>query len=127
MQRDGLMEKQAVGQMGEELAVQYLERRGWEIVGRNIRHGRGEVDIIASKGPILTFVEVKCRRDDGMGHPMEAITRSKRLEVARVARGWVRGRTIPPGTLIRFDAIGVIYGNDRGPELIHVQDAWRCE
>ncbi len=121
------MDKQEVGRMGEELAARFLEERGWRIVGRNVRHGRGEVDIIAAMGRILAFVEVKCRRGQGLGHPLEAITRSKRLEVARVARGWLQGRATSPGTMIRFDAIGVIYGNPGGPELIHIQDAWRWE
>jgi putative endonuclease len=113
------------GRMGEDEAVRYLESRGWTILARNVRAGRREVDVVASRGRVLAFVEVKCRRDWRFGHPLEAITTAKQLEIARVARSWLHGRALPPGTLVRFDAIAVSWPEGEGPEVLHLPDAWR--
>jgi putative endonuclease len=121
------MKTQTIGRLGEDAAAGFLQARGWTILGRNVRHGRGEVDMVALKGNILAFVEVKCRRDAGHGHPMEAITRGKRREIIRVARAWIRDRGLPKGTMARFDAVAVFYGEGGAPKIEHVPDAWRLE
>jgi putative endonuclease len=114
-----------LGRKGEEEAAEYLCSNGWTILDRNFRFGRNEVDIVAAKGQVLAFVEVKCRKGSGFGHPLEAITRKKRLEIARVARGWLRERDSPPGMVVRFDAVGVLWREGGRWELVHVPDAWR--
>ena len=119
------MDRMRVGKLGEEAAAVHLRRKGWKILDRNVRYGRGEVDIIALKGRILAFVEVKCRRNTAHGHPMEAITTAKRREIARVARAWIRDGNLPRGTLTRFDAVAVFYGGGGPPTVEHVPDAWR--
>jgi len=116
-----------LGRLGEDEAAKHLMARGWDIVDRNVRWGRKEVDIIASRDRVLAFVEVKCRRGRGYGHPLEAITRAKRQEIARVARSWLRGRTLPAGTLIRFDAISVLCPVEGRVEVLHLPDAWRLD
>ena len=121
------MDSLELGRRGEDLAVGYLRADGWQILDRNFRLGRNEVDIVAAKGRVLAFVEVKCRRGVGFGHPLEAINRKKRLEIARVARGWLRQRTVPVGGLVRFDAVGVIWSEGGRAEVLHVPDAWRLD
>jgi putative endonuclease len=121
------MDRVELGRLGEEVAVQYLKARGWSILGRNIRQGRREVDVIAFRGHVLAFVEVKCRRSRRYGHPLEAITRAKRQEIARVARSWLQRRPLPPGTLVRFDAISVLWSEGAPTEVLHLPDAWRLE
>jgi putative endonuclease len=118
------MDHLALGRLGEEAAVRYLLGRGWTILGRNVRHGRGEVDIIAASGEVVAFVEVKTRSGLDHGHPLEAITWSKRREIARVARGWIQGQAGLSGKLFRFDAVSVIWSGKIPPEIIHVPDAW---
>jgi putative endonuclease len=114
------------GRRGEEVAARFLEDSGWRIVARNIRQGRGEVDLVIVRGPILAFVEVKGRRGSGFGHPLESVTRRKRLEIERVARGWLRGRP-PWNGDVRFDAVAVHFRPGGVPLVEHVEDAWRCE
>ena len=114
-----------VGRWGEEEAAAYLIARGWTILARNFRWGRKEIDMIARKGVITAFVEVKCRRGSACGHPLESITPLKRREIAEVARGWLRQSPQPPGTMVRFDAIGVQMEAGGARRLIHVPDAWR--
>ena len=85
------------------------------------------MDIIASKSGVLAFVEVKSRSNGNYGHPLDAITPAKRREIAGVARDWLRGRALSPGTLIRFDAVSVFWRAGRRPEVSHLPDAWRIE
>ena len=115
------------GQAGEDAAARYLTSRGWIILGRNVRAGRGELDLIAMRGTVLAFVEVKCRKSLEFGHPLEAITPAKQADVAKVARRWLAHHALPPGMTIRFDAVAVRWPDDGSPELVHVPDAWRLE
>ena len=121
------MDHVALGRLGEEAAVRFLREEGWRILGRNVRYGRGEVDIIAASDEVVAFVEVKTRSCLDHGHPLEAITRSKRREIARVARGWIQGQAGLGGKLFRFDAISVMWSNRHPPEITHVPDAWRLD
>jgi putative endonuclease len=121
------MDRTRLGRIGEDHAAGFLRARGWRILGRNVRQGRREVDIIASKGAVLAFIEVKCRRSAAHGHPMEAITPRKRRRIVQVAREWLRGTKLPPGTRIRFDAISVFHPKAGPVEIHHEPDAWRLE
>jgi putative endonuclease len=118
------LEARALGRLGEELAVRHLRRQGWEIVGRNVREGRKEIDIIARRGGVLAFVEVKTRRSRNFGDPLESISPRKRAEIREVAVGWL-GRNHSVATTIRFDAVGVALGPSGSVHLEHVEDAWR--
>ncbi len=113
----------ARGRRFEAAAARYLEAAGWQVVGRNVRAGRLEIDLIIRRGRIVAFVEVKGRAGRGTGHPLEAITHRKRRDVGRVARQWIRnhGR---PGECYRFDAVAVTPTRD-GWWVEHVEDAWR--
>jgi putative endonuclease len=112
------------GVRGEGIAAHFLQERGWSILARNVRAGRKEVDLIACRDRVVAFVEVKCRSGDGFGHPLEAITRRKRGEIAAVARAWLRDHPCP-GSVLRFDAIAVHLRPGCPPRIEHVEDAWR--
>jgi putative endonuclease len=75
-----------LGDRGEALAARFLERAGWTILVRNFRMGHKEIDLVARRGEVVAFVEVKTRAGTGFGHPLEAITWKKRLDsvVARL-------------------------------------------
>ncbi len=114
-----------LGRSGEGEAARYLKARGWLIVGRNVRVGRRELDLIVSRGSVLAFVEVKSRAGKSFGDPLEAITPKKQLDVVRAAAGWLQGRALPPGTVIRFDAVGIFWPHKGRAQITHVPDAWR--
>lgn len=78
-----------VGRKAETAASAYLEMRGFEIVERNFRRPRCEIDIIAVKANIVHFVEVKYRRTDDQGSGLDAITSTKLRQMARGAHIWV--------------------------------------
>lgn len=75
-----------LGQRGEELAVDELIRRGYEIVSRNWYCQIGEVDIVARQGETWTFFEVRTRRGRAFGTPEESVTRGKMERMADVAQ-----------------------------------------
>ena len=74
------------GRLGEQLTAEYLEEKGYEIVERNFKCRFGEIDVIAQNDRYLAFVEVKTRSADGLSHPFEAITPSKRAKVIKTAQ-----------------------------------------
>ncbi|UCG85640.1 MAG: YraN family protein [Gemmatimonadota bacterium] len=111
------------GVAGEQVARQFLESQGWAVMSHRFRLGRIEVDLIARKGSLVSFIEVKTRRGTAFGSPLEAVTWHKKREIARVAQGWM-DRYGRPGDVYRFDVIGVTIS---GPvtSVQHVTDAFR--
>jgi putative endonuclease len=102
-------ERQQFGRAAEEAAARYLERRGWHLLDRNVRIGRGELDLVARRGAVLAFVEVKARRTKTAGAPEDAVTPHKRRQIARLAALWLAAR---PWALrgvsdVRFDIVAV--------------------
>jgi putative endonuclease len=107
------------GAIAEARAVAYLRQRGYTILDRNYRVNGGELDIIASDGAILVFVEVRSRDQTRYGHPVESVSWAKRKQVTRVAQLYLmRGR--PLAREMRFDVITLT-----GTRLEHWVDAWR--
>jgi putative endonuclease len=82
--------RRALGQLGEELAVQHLQCRGYLILERNYRCPHGEVDIIARDDERLAFVEVRARRGTAFGTPEESVTPRKQERLATVARNYLQ-------------------------------------
>ena len=75
------MDTTTIGRQGEEAAAVFLERAGDEILARNFRTSRGEIDIVASKGRMLAFVEVKTRRTQRFGRPAAAVDYRKQQKI----------------------------------------------
>jgi putative endonuclease len=109
-----------LGEAGEQLAAEHLERLGYAIVERNFRTRWGELDIIAFDGRTLAFCEVKTRRAGGPGTPFDAVGPGKQTRVRRMAGRWLaERRDRPRAAQLRFDAIGVTF--DRGGRLLALE------
>ena len=111
-----------LGDHGEALAARHLESAGLTILGRNWRCPLGEIDIVASHGEFVVFVEVKTRQGLAAGHPLEAITPRKTRQVIRCAKAWLQNNpnvSLQP----RFDAVGIILG-DSAPQIEWVPGAF---
>ncbi len=78
-------EKQQLGLKGEAAAASFFQRRGYRILARNYRTRQGEIDLIAVKDQVLTFVEVKTRTTDAFGIPAAAVTYRKQQKIRAVA------------------------------------------
>ena len=100
--------RRPTGQAAEEAACRFLRERGYEIVARNWRTRRGEIDIIARDGATLVFVEVKSRSKSGFGGPEAAVHAAKQRRLVAAARDFL-GRTacrLP----VRFDVVAFLGG-----------------
>jgi putative endonuclease len=112
------------GLEGEQVAMRYLTFAGWTILHHRFRMGRFEIDVVARKGSLVAFIEVKTRWGSGFGRPVEAVTWAKRRDLARVAQAWVdrHGRA---AFSYRFDVIGVTLSSPGPHRVEHVEDAFR--
>ena len=79
------MNRRAYGSAGEDAACAYLTQHGWTILDRNVRRGRGEIDVIARRRGTVAFVEVKRRSGLNYGRPAEAVNREKQMRIAHAA------------------------------------------
>jgi len=107
------------GLAAEAQAIRYLQARGWQVVAHRFRVGRVEVDLIARRGALVAFVEVKGRRGLAFGSPFEAVTGAKRREIVKAAHVWM-DRYGQRGDVYRFDCIGIVDN-----KLEHLEDAFR--
>lgn len=94
------------GQKGERRAAAYLRLRGYQVLERNYRVPQGEIDLIARKGETLVFVEVKARKDDSHGTPIEAVSPQKVKRVSAAAAFFLSTYN-QPYNACRFDIIAV--------------------
>ena len=108
----------AVGRQGEQLATEYLQSQGYQIITRNYRIPGGEVDIIARDGRVLCFVEVRARADREHGDPLETITPQKIARISRAAWDYVEALPRPWPAQMRFDALGIVFGDPPEIELV---------
>lgn len=110
-----------IGNTGEQLATEYLIKRGYEIVVRNYRYKKAEVDIIARKDKLLIFVEVKTRRSNLFGEPEEAVNQAKITLLLAAAEHFVE--TTDWRYDIRFDIMAIRHDR-KPPEITHFEDAF---
>ena len=97
-------ERRALGAQGEARAASFLAKRGYRISELNVRIGGVEIDLIATRGAVVAFVEVKTRRTTRFGCPELAVDRSKRARMVRAAAAWLqqhRGNV----RRLRFDVV----------------------
>jgi putative endonuclease len=117
--------RHTLGRLGERLAAEHLERRGFAVLDRNYRTRWGELDLVGFDGDVLMFCEVKTRRA-GPGLPFEALDSRKREQVRRMALTWLAEvRDRPHARVLRFDAIAVVIDpRGRLVRLDHVEGAF---
>ena len=101
------IERQVLGKMGEELAVEELVRRGYAITARRYRTPGGEIDIVCDHEGVLVFVEVKTRADAEFGTAAEAVTPHKQRRLTRMARDYL-ARELIVDRPCRFDVVTVM-------------------
>ena len=110
-----------LGKQGEDAAVEFLQRNGHEILFRNYRLKKAEVDIISKDQKIIVFTEVKTRSSSTFGHPEEFVDRRKRLLMKRAADEYIYQQQ--SDAEIRFDIIAVSKENGE-LKIYHIKDAF---
>lgn len=115
------MTKDELGNLGEEYSVIYLQKKGYEVVERNYRFQKNEIDIIAKFGNNLIIVEVKTRQTAEIGEPWRAVTKSKQKQIIKVANQYVQAKQVDLD--VRFDIVSIIHNSYR-TEIEHIEGAF---
>jgi len=113
------------GNLGEEIAANFLTARGYRILERNYRCKGGEVDIIARE-PLeksLVFIEVKTRRGLNYGVPQLAVTPFKQRQISKAALTWLSKNRLHD-TNARFDVIAILLAPDGRHQVEHIVNAF---
>ena len=114
---------QRLGEQGERAAERWLRRRGWTILDRRWRSGRRDLDLVAAQGDLVAFIEVKARRRNEFGGPVEAVGWRKQRELQRSALCWIDRHDAGEKRTYRFDVIGV-WMTPGQVRIRHVADAF---
>src|SRR5262245_3664808 len=111
-----------LGSRAEQMACDHLVGQGFEIVARNVRVGRLELDVIARRGRMLVFCEVRSRTSDRVMTPAQSLDATKVARVRRAAAQWLR-TTNCNANEIRFDVASVLF-NAPEPHLNYLEGAF---
>lgn len=110
-----------LGQRFERLAARFYTENGFNILERNWRAGRKEIDLIVRKRNLVAFVEVKASRSKQFGHPVERVDRRKIENLSNCARQYIIVKDLKDVDL-RFDVVTFVDGR-----LEHYPNAFEVE
>ena len=105
------------GKDAEDLATTFLIENQYQILERNFRFKRGEIDIICQKNNLMIFVEVKSRKSDFFGFPEEAVSHSKANLIKVTAEEYMIQKNWHQD--IRIDIISITLG-----KIYHIKDGF---
>ena len=115
--------RRALGELGERLAAEHLEAKGYRVRERNFRTAAGEIDIVAEGDGVLAFVEVKCRRGSSMGTAAESLSPAKQRRMVEMAEAYGQARENLPEQW-RIDLIAIDFRSDgRLASVVHYENA----
>ena len=117
-----MTDKKLLGRWGEQVAADFLRKKGYDIRGMNYACRLGEIDVIAENRKYLAFVEVKLRRDDRRAAAREYVTAAKQRRVVLAAEKWLMEN--PTKKQPRFDVVEVYGENGVVRELNHIENAF---
>jgi putative endonuclease len=109
------------GKQGEEIAVDFLQKKGYKILERNWKSGKNEIDIIATEGKYIIVVEVKARHSNFAGEPEIAVTMDKQRALIRAANAYVH--IMNRSEEVRFDIVSILVVNGK-EQIHHIEDAF---
>lgn len=109
------------GVKGENIAVDYLKKQGYEILFTNWRHKNWEIDIVARDKNMLIIVEVKTRKSSLYGNPEEAVHKKKQQFLVQACNVLIH--EIAHEGEARFDVVAIVKnGNEQ--DILHIKDAF---
>ncbi len=106
--------KQQLGKSGEDLAVDFLKKNGFEILERNYRFGHKEIDIIGKDKSTIVFIEVKTGRSKKFGSPQERVNLKKQKSMIEVAQAYIQKNDFRDFDF-RFDVVAISF--ERGNRI----------
>ena len=109
------------------MAEAHLISKGWKRLGRRVRFGADELDLVMRAGEVLVFVEVKTRSSEAFGRAMSSVNQAKRRALSRAAVAYLRRLGGKP-VYFRFDVVEVIGTMEQGePEIRHIESAFQLD
>ncbi len=118
-----MREQQVFGRAGESEAERFLRRKGYRILGRNVRTPQGELDLVARQADSLVFIEVKSRRTTAYGGAPYAVDHRKQNRLVRLAAQYLAQRRLSD-LPCRFDVILCQGGLAKPDGLEHIENAF---
>jgi len=116
-----MSEEHERGKLGEKMAAEHLQGRGYAILATNYLYGKAEVDIVAEKDGRIVFVEVKTRQSAYLSAPAYTVSPRKQKQIIKAADAYMKEQN--SGREARFDVITVIV-NSKYQKLDHLEDAF---
>ena len=110
-----------LGKIGEELAVQFISKKGYTILERNWRFDKAEIDIIAQKEKIIRIIEVKTRNSSFFGDPQEFVSAAKIKLLVKAANEYIISNDLD--LEVQFDIIAVLK-NKNTTQIEHFENAF---
>ncbi|MEM1137363.1 MAG: YraN family protein [Bacteroidota bacterium] len=110
------------GRKGEDIATSFLKKKNYQIIERNYRYKKMEIDIIACYGDTIVFFEVKTRSKTTFGYPEEFVSPAQELRIMEAATYFLE-TTALAHYFIRFDIISIIK-NKNCQQVLHIEDAF---
>lgn len=111
----------SLGKQGETAAEAFLLQKGFQVLARNFRYKRAEVDLIVAKEKLLVLVEVKTRSTHQFGFPEEAVSPRKEAMLLVAAEYYIE--QIHWQHDVRFDIVSILWHPDQ-PDILHIEDAF---
>ena len=116
-----MAEHNDLGKKGEELAIDFLRKKGYTIRDKNYRYLKAEVDVIAQKEDVLVAVEVKTRSSRDFGLPQDFVTQKKIKLLVLAIDHYVVSKDLDVN--VRFDIIAIVHQNNKF-EIEHIENAF---
>ena len=110
------------GKAGEQMAAEWLEQHGFQLISRNWKFARYEVDIIASRNGVLHFVEVKSRHGDLFGKPEDWVSRKKGHCLLSAGEAFMR--KYPDWMLVQYDILSIMLTQDGKQDFFFIEDVY---
>ena len=108
----------------EDIAAEFLQRQGLELLVTNYRYRTGEIDLIMIDDQTLVFVEVKQRRDSQFGRPEESVGMAKQAKLRRTAASYLQRHDRSQSWPCRFDVVAIT-GSPHAPVCRWIQNAFQ--
>lgn len=116
-----------LGKRGEDVALEYLLRRGMKLLARNWHRGHKELDLVMEDGNTIRIVEVRSRNFPSQTDPLESIDAAKRKNIIAAAKGFVgENRKLSGGKEVFFDVVSILFNSDAF-KVEYIRDAFAPE
>lgn len=117
------MDRKTAGILGEVAAAKFYRKSGYQLLASNFRTRTGEIDLIAGKGNLLVFAEVKTRAEGSMLLPREAVTPAKQNRIISAAKGYLE-KFGNAQQQIRFDVVEIYYQGEEITRIEQIENAF---